>query len=129
MAELERYRGRGGSSVTALDRLAQLETDLGRKKEAVKTLASVNYIFPEDDQVHRQLASLSLANGDTNTAVREGEALVALKSGDVAETEFQLARALYAAHRIDQAKDHVISSLEAAPDYRPAQHLLLELSQ
>lgn len=75
------------------------------------------------------LATLSLASGDTNNAVRESEAALALKPSDVAETRYQLAQALRAAHRLSEAKDQVLLALEAAPDYKPAQQLLLQLSQ
>jgi hypothetical protein len=52
-----------------------------------------------------------------------------LKSGDTAQTHYELAQALSAAHRLSEAKDHVILALEAAPDFKPAQQLLLKLSQ
>ena len=37
-------------------------------------------------------------------------------------------RQLKLANRIEEAKDEVLSSLEAAPNYKPAQRLLLELN-
>jgi cellulose synthase operon protein C len=40
-----------------------------------------------------------------------------------------LAQALFAAHRTSEAKEHVLLALEAAPDFKPAQQLLLQLSQ
>jgi hypothetical protein len=36
---------------------------------------------------------------------------------------------LHAAHRVKEAKDEVVLALEAAPNYKPAQQLLLQLSQ
>jgi hypothetical protein len=38
-----------------------------------------------------------------------------------------VARAYFAAGQQDQARDHLLASLEAAPGYRPAQKLLLQL--
>ncbi len=46
---------------------------------------------------------------------------------DQASAQFNAARAYFAAGQQDQAKDHLLASLEAAPDYRPAQKLLLQL--
>jgi hypothetical protein len=40
-----------------------------------------------------------------------------------------LAKAFHAAHRVQEAKDQVLLALEAAPDFKPAQQLLLQLSQ
>jgi hypothetical protein len=37
--------------------------------------------------------------------------------------------ALRAAHRLNEAKDEVLLALEAAPGFKPAQQLLLQLSQ
>ncbi len=129
MAQLQRYRDEGGTQIDLLMKLAHLEADSGHNKDAETTLNKLNFIYPENDEIHGMLAKLSLSAGDTDTAVRESEALLALKPGDVVETHFQLAQALRAAHRLPEAKDQVVLALEAAPDYKPAQHLLLELSQ
>jgi tetratricopeptide (TPR) repeat protein len=68
-------------------------------------------------------------SGVAGGAVREYEAVLALKPSDAAESHYNLAKALHAAHRTEEAKDQVLMALEAAPDYRPAQQLLLKLSQ
>jgi hypothetical protein len=70
-----------------------------------------------------------LEAGDADGAVREGQALVALKPVDTAESHYELAKALNAAHRLSEAKDQVVLALEAAPGFKPAQQLLLQLSQ
>ena len=46
---------------------------------------------------------------------------------DAASAQFNLAQAYFAAGQRDKAEEHVLASLEAAPGYRPAQKLLLEL--
>jgi Tfp pilus assembly protein PilF len=46
---------------------------------------------------------------------------------DQASAQFDVARAYFSAGQQDQARDHLLASLEAAPDYRPAQKLLLQL--
>ncbi|HEY1215421.1 MAG TPA: hypothetical protein VGE93_17460, partial [Bryobacteraceae bacterium] len=67
--------------------------------------------------------------GDSNGAIREAEAMLALHPADVAASHYQLARALNAAHRTNEAKDQVLLALEAAPDFKPAQQLLLQLNR
>ncbi len=61
--------------------------------------------------------------------MREFRALIAMQPQDVAGAHFQLAQALRDADQAEAAKDALISALEAAPGYRPAQKLLLELSR
>ncbi len=127
--ELEKYRDAGGTDVDVLKRLADLELDSGNKTQAQTTLTKLNSIYPEDEEIHRRLGSLLLESGDAEGAVREGKALVALKPNDVAESRYELAKALNAAHRPGEAKDQVVLALEAAPSFKPAQQLLLQLSQ
>ncbi|HEX4167857.1 MAG TPA: hypothetical protein VHZ55_20530, partial [Bryobacteraceae bacterium] len=100
-----------------------------QRKDAELTLSKLNYIYPENEEIHRLLSKLALEDGNTAIAVRESEALLALQAGDPADTHYQLARALQAAHRPNEAKEQVILALEAAPDFKPAQQLLLQLSQ
>jgi len=129
IAQLETYRDLGGTAVESLKKLAAWEQEAGNAKQARTTLAKLNYIYPEDEETHRKLGSLLLEAGDADGAVREGKALLALKPVDTAESHFELAKALKAAHRLDEAKDQVVMALEAAPGFKPAQQLLLQLSQ
>jgi cellulose synthase operon protein C len=129
IAELEKYRGAGGTGVESLKKLAAWEQESGNAKQARTTLATLNYIYPEDEETHRRLGTLLLEAGDADGAVREGKALLALRPADAAESHYELAKALKAAHRVDEAKDQVVLALEAAPGFKPAQQLLLQLSQ
>jgi len=126
--ELEAYRDAGGGNPDALKKLAGLERDTGNAKQAQRTLIALNYVYPQDAELHRQLGGLLLAAGDADGAVREGKAEVAL-NGQAVESHYELAKALHAAHRVKEAKDEVVLALEAAPGYKPAQQLLLQLSQ
>jgi len=128
-AELEKYAGKGGTSIASLKKLAEWEQQSGNAKQARTILAKLNYIYPEDEETHRRLGNLLLEAGDAEGAVREGKALLALKPVDAAESHYELAKALKAARRLNEAKDQVLMSLEAAPGYKPAQQLLLQLSQ
>ena len=129
LAELEKYSSAGGTSVESLKKLAEWEQQAGNSKQARNVLAKLNYIYPEDEETHRRLGTLLLEAGDAEGAVREGKALLALKPADAAESHYELAKALKAARRLNEAKDQVVMALEAAPGYKPAQQLLLLLSQ
>lgn len=129
MNVLESYREAGGTSVAMLKKLAHLEMDIGRGKQAETTLQKLIYVYPEDLEVHRMLGGLLLESGDANGAVREAKAALALQPTDVAESHYELARALLAANRPKEAKDEVLTALEAAPNFKLAQQLLLQLSQ
>ena len=129
MLELERYRDSGGENVELLKKLATLEQDAGSNKQAESTLTQLNYIYPEDGEIHRMLGTVFLNSGNASGAVREAQAALALHPADGADAHYRLALALQAAHRPDQAKDEVLLALEAAPGFKPAQQLLLQLSQ
>lgn len=127
--QLERYRDMGGTNLASLKSLVDLEKTLARTEQEKQTLESMNNIYPEDEFIHQALGGLMLGSGDPNEAVNEFRAVLALRPAAIAESHFNLAKALNAAHRTKDAKDEVLLALEAAPDYKPAQHLLLELSQ
>ena len=128
-AELTRYARAGGRSPAALKRLAGLLEQLGRPKEAIEALSRLNYIYPRDEELHRRLGDLRLAGGDAEEAIREYRAQLAMGPLDLAASHFSLARAYRMAEKREEATEQVLLSLEAAPGYRPAQKLLLELSQ
>ena len=127
--ELETYRNAGGTNVETLKKLARLEQEAGKWNEAEATLRKLNYVYPEDEEIHHRLGDILLKRGEAAGAVREYQAVVALQPADKAESHYELARALNAAHRNNEAKDEVLLSLEAAPGFKPAQQLLLQLSQ
>ena len=127
--QLEAYRDKGGTNPATLKKLASLETESGDAKAAEYTLGKLIYIYPEDEELHRKLGALRLKNGNANAAVTEYRALLALRPSDTAESHFDLAQALEAAGKSNEAKDEVLLALEAAPDFKPAQRLLLELNK
>ena len=100
---------------------------MGHPKEAAATLDQLNFIYPEDEEMHRKLGALWLSQGNTAGAVREFSAVLAMKPLDMASAEFDVARAYLAAGDKAKAEESVLASLEAAPGYKPAQKLLLEI--
>ena len=121
------YEKIGGRSPDALKELASLEQEMGDPKGAAATLERINYIYPMDEDLHRKLCDLWFDQNDAPAAIRECNAVLAMHPLDQASAQFDVARAYFAAGQQDQAKDHLLASLEAAPGYRPAQKLLLQL--
>ncbi|MGI8961247.1 MAG: hypothetical protein ACR2IV_16065 [Bryobacteraceae bacterium] len=126
---LEQYRDIGGRNVSTLKKLAALEQETGQPAHTENTLRKLNYIYPEDEEIHFRLGGLLLDRGDASGAIREYQAVLQLQPGDPAESHYDLAKAFRAAHRMQEAKGEVLLALEAAPDFKPAQQLLLQLSQ
>jgi len=124
---LTAYEKIGGHNPPALKQLAALEVEQGKPADAAATLDRLNYVYPVDEDLHRRLGDLWFAQNNFPGAIREYNAVVAMGPVDKAAAQFNLARAYFAAGQKDKAEDHVLASLEVAPDYRPAQKLLLQL--
>lgn len=127
-AMLTQYEHAGGQSPDVLKRLAALESGAGDETEAIATLERINYIYPvKDEDLHHRLGDLLYAQKQYTAAIREYSALIASNPVDKAGAEFALAQAYSAAGQKDKAQDSVLAALEIAPDYQPAQKLLLQL--
>ena len=128
--ELEAWARAGGRSPLLLKKLASLYEEAGRRKEAAAALERILYIAPVgDEELHRRLGELNLALGRPELAIRDFQALLHSNPADRADGHFRLALAFQAARRAEDAKEQVLMALEAAPGYKPAQKLLLELSK
>jgi Tfp pilus assembly protein PilF len=126
--ELKRYSDVGGRSPDTLKHLADLQVEAGDKRGAAQTLTRLNFIYLRDEQAHQKLGDLDLELNNTSGAIREFQALLAGKPVDVAGAHYQLAKAYQAAKRNADATEEVYAALELAPEYKPAQKLLLELN-
>jgi tetratricopeptide (TPR) repeat protein len=127
--ELERYAKIGGRSPETLKKLASLLVEAGRPADAAAALDRLNYINPVDEDLHRRLGDLWFDQNNLSGAIREYQAVVAGKPVDPAAAHFNLAKAYRRASRPEDAREEVLLALEAAPGFRPAQKMLLELSQ
>jgi tetratricopeptide (TPR) repeat protein len=127
--ELQLYARAGGRNPESLKKLATLLEAQGRPKEAIEALNRLNFIYPKDEELHRRLGDLLLAQGNGTDAIREFAAVLAMKPLDQAASHYNLARAYKTANQQAAAIDEVLLSLEAAPGYRPAQKLLLDLDK
>ncbi len=118
-----------GRDPTALEQLAKLQQDAGDNAGAIATLQQLDLIDPVfDTDSHRHLGELLLNAGDFGGARREFGAVLALRPLDPAQANYDLARACHAARDAACAMTAVLAALEAAPDFKPAQKLLLELT-
>jgi tetratricopeptide (TPR) repeat protein len=128
MEELGRYSKIGGRDPETMKKYAKLLQDAGKLKEAEAALERLNFIFPVDAELHERLGGLMMQTGDAKGAVREYQALLAMHPIDQAGSHYNLGKAFLAAGQKDQAREEAVSSLEAAPNFKPAQKLLLETS-
>lgn len=128
LAEFGKYSKIGGRELDSMEKYAGLLSETGNKKEAIAALWRMVYVFPLDAGLHEKLGNLDLEAGNTADGVREFEVLVALSPNDKAGSHYNLAKAYKANGQTDKAREEAITALEAAPEYRPAQKLLLELS-
>jgi tetratricopeptide (TPR) repeat protein len=128
LAVLADYEQHGGEDPATLKKLAALQQQAGQLAQAAATLDHVNEIYPVgDEDLHRRLGELWLAQKNYPGAIREYGAIVAMKPLDQAGAHYHLASAYFAARQFDQAEHQVLRALEAAPGYRPAQQLLLQI--
>jgi tetratricopeptide (TPR) repeat protein len=130
MAILTAYEKAGGQDPEMLKRLASLEDMAGDKAGSIATLTRVNYVYPvKDSDLHLRLGDLLYERSEYDRATREYTAAVASSPLDEAGAQFRLAKAYLAAGHRSEAENSVLSALEIAPGYVPAQKLLLELHQ
>ena len=125
---LQAYVKAGGRRPETLKTLARIQEEQGDGPAAAATLDRINLIDPAyDEDLHRHLGKLWLAQKNYAGAIREYGAVVALHPLDVASAQYDLAQAYLGAGQRDKAEDAVLASLEAAPGFRPAQKLLLQI--
>jgi cellulose synthase operon protein C len=129
MSALMRYVQHRGRDPASLEQLAKLQQEAGDKPAAMATLQKINMIDPVfDTDSHRHLGDLLMDARDYAAARREFGAVLALHPLDKAQANYDLARACRGAGDAECAMTAVLAALEVAPDFRPAQKLLLELT-
>ena len=110
-------------------KLAELQAQLGRRKDAIVTLTEALQVSMYDVEIHNRLGALEAEDGDSKLAVREYRAVLALDPPDKAEAHYNLASAYWKQADKAGAKREVLAALEIAPGFRPAQQLLLEINK
>jgi cellulose synthase operon protein C len=129
LVELQAAASRGLRRPSLLKLAAKTEQSLGDTPDAITFLKRINLFYLEDEEVHRKLGALDLESGQTDAAIVEFKAALALKPVDLAQSHFNLASAFARAGRAADARNEVLLALEIAPNFKPAQHLLLQLTQ
>ena len=128
IAVLADYQKFGGEDPATLKKLSALQEEMGQAREAAATLDEINNIYPVNDEVlHRHLGELWLKQNNNAGAIREYGSVVALRPLDKAGALFNLAQAYFAARPARQGGAERSGALEAAPGFRPAQQLLLQI--
>lgn len=128
IAALEQWRKAGGWDPATTRELGVLLSAAGKTTQAAEVLEAVNYADPLTADGHDQLGTLLLANGKGAEALREYQVLLALQPLDTAAANFGLARAYRQTGDRVNARRALLESLDTAPNYRPAQKLLLEMT-
>jgi tetratricopeptide (TPR) repeat protein len=128
VATLLTYWQRGGHDPQALSYLASRLHSAGRLDEAIDVLESVNYVAPLDDELHGRLGDWLLEAQRAAGALVEYRVAMALHPPDEATAHLRLARAEFALHALPEARREVLAALEIAPNFEPAQQLLLQVA-
>ena len=126
--EYAKYSKNSGRDADAVKKYSGLLKEAGKLKEAASALERLNFVNPLDQDLHEKLGTLYLSINEPALAALEFGVVVALHPIDVAGSHYNLAKALKAQGLDDKAREEALTALEAAPDFRPAQKLLLELS-
>jgi tetratricopeptide (TPR) repeat protein len=126
-AALARVNALSESNYSALLEEAELQAELGRPAQEVRSLKKAVYVFPYDIEVHERLAARAAEQGDHAWAVLERRAVVALDPADRADALYRLALAHRDAGEREDARRVVLRALEIAPTFDAALELLLEL--
>ncbi|MBS1788545.1 MAG: tetratricopeptide repeat protein [Acidobacteria bacterium] len=115
----------------ALKRLAQLKLEAGDKTRALELLKLGFYVNPFEPAAHATAGDLLLEVGGTNggadKAIREFQIALAANPPNLAEAQYNLARAYFTAGKKPEARRFVLRSLENAPSFEKAQELLLKI--
>src|SRR5262249_36853956 len=112
----------------ATKRLAKLKLEAGDKARALELMKLGFYLNPFEPSAHAQTGDLLLEKNDGAAAVREFQIALAANPPNMAEAQYNLARAYFAAGRKPEARRYVLRSLEAAPGFDKAQELLLKIA-
>ena len=107
--------------------LSKVYEKLGDRARAADALERAMYINPFDIAQHQHLADLLAASGDKAKVVRERRAVVALAPVDKADALYRLALAWHELGNAREARTSVLRALEEAPNFVPAQELLLTI--
>jgi len=124
---LQAFWRNGGYDPASLKRLGGWLQDAGEIDDAIEVYQGVNLVDPLDDEVHGVLGDLLLDAERAEEALREYRVALELNPHDKASAWYRLATANHALGNREASQEQLLQALDVAPNYRPAQRLLLEL--
>jgi tetratricopeptide (TPR) repeat protein len=124
---LKKYLTFSELSYPSYVKLSELLEESGDKAGAARSLEGAMYVRPMDLKGHSKLGQLLLELKQFSGAAREYETMIALKTPDRATAYYLLAQAYLGDGKRAEARKAVLSSLDIAPSYEPAQKLLVEI--
>ena len=124
---LERVIRLDADDVAACVRLIEIYSAASNWENVERVSHRLQGINPMLKSAHRSMALAAEKTANDPLAIRSLSALVSLGPFDRADTHFRLAAALFRGKQLDLAKRNVLLALEAAPRYRDAHKLLLEI--
>ena len=127
IAALEKFWRRGGYDPAALKQLSGWLYEENRRAEAIDALQSVNLVDPLDQELHGALGDMLLEAGRAEEALTEYSIALALDPHDKATANYRMASAYHELGNDERSQDHLLQALDVAPNFRPAQRLLLDL--
>ncbi|MEQ8953311.1 MAG: tetratricopeptide repeat protein, partial [Gammaproteobacteria bacterium] len=109
--------------------LAEAALDAGDQERTAYYIDRALQVDPYRNDVHELKARYAQLIDDPQLAVTEYEVLLKLEINDPVEAHTNLAQAYIRTGQLDEARRNVLSALEIAPSYRPAQEILLQSIQ
>ncbi len=126
---LETFWQLGGYSARALKELADAYIARGQQEEAINVFRDIHYVDPFDEETHGKLGDLLIELQQPHAALQEYLVGLALDPLDQATANYRVASAYKALNDSSQSMEYLMTALDIAPQFRPAQQLLLELSR
>lgn len=126
---LETFWQKGGYAPRALMALADAYLEKDRKAEAAEVLTDLNYSDPFNQELHVKLGDVLMDLERPREALREYQVHLAMEPLDKASAYYRIARAYRALDNFDASMEHLMTALDIAPRYRPAQRMLLEMTR
>ncbi|MAM69833.1 MAG: hypothetical protein CMP91_01640 [Gammaproteobacteria bacterium] len=126
---LETYWQLGGYSASSLKELADSYIERERFNEAIEVFMDIHYVDPFDEETHGKLGDIYMDKALHEEALQEYLVGLALEPLDQARANYRVASAYHALNDTEQSMNYLLTALDIAPQYRPAQQLLLEISR
>ena len=108
-----------------VERLATLEEEAGEPEESRRHAGSSKLHLSRGSGAAQTIGRSMARTRQRPGAIREYQAVLALKPLDQATAHYQLARRFRMANRLDRGPRRSVARLEAAPGFKPAQKLLV----